>query len=70
MEETIEELREQITDLQDKNTKLADEVTDLENELDEHKGEQERLEQAADLMAELGRIHNTPKAKYDWIHGN
>lgn len=28
-----------------------------------------RLADAADLMAEAGRIHNTPKAKADWIAG-
>ena len=29
-----------------------------------------RLAEAADLMANLGRIHDTPKAKADWIDGN
>jgi hypothetical protein len=29
-----------------------------------------KLREAADLMAELGRIHNTPQAKYQWITGN
>jgi hypothetical protein len=28
-----------------------------------------RLAEAADLMADMGRIHNTPKAKADWIDG-
>ena len=28
-----------------------------------------RLEQAADLMADAGRIHNTPHAKRQWIEG-
>ena len=29
-----------------------------------------KLREAADLMAELGRIHNTPHAKNQWIIGN
>jgi hypothetical protein len=31
--------------------------------------QQDRLAEAADLMADLGRIHPTPQAKADWIAG-
>ena len=32
-------------------------------------GQKQRLTEAADLMAELGRIHNTPHAKAEWLAG-
>jgi hypothetical protein len=61
-------------------TGLEDEIKELEAKIKDQKSEienlalapqqLERLTEAADLMAELGRIHNTPHAKYRWISGN
>jgi len=51
---------------------LRDKVEELESELSEAyrtiAGVTERLEMAADVMAQTRRIHNTPHAKYQWIH--
>ena len=33
----------------------------------ERDGIADRLRETADLMADLGRIHNTPQAKRQWI---
>ena len=41
-------------------------IEDLGRERDQMEN---RLAEAADLMADAGRIHNTPKAKADWIAG-
>ena len=70
---TREELIERI-DILDKH------IENLDSELDARDQEiedlrlapeqQARLAEAADLMADLGRIHPTPKAKADWIDGN
>ena len=47
-------------------------IRDLEAKIEELKRapDQRKLREAANLMAELGRIHNTPHAKYQWILGN
>ena len=47
-------------------------IRDLEAEVEELKRAPDRvkLREAADLMAESGRIHNTPHAKYQWANGN
>jgi hypothetical protein len=59
LEDVIEELE----------TKIQDQKSEIEN-LTFAPQQLERLTEAADLMAELGRIHNTPHAKYRWISGN
>lgn len=49
-------------------------IGDLEQEARELRAaserQKQRLTEAADLMAELGRIHNTPHAKYQFSTGN
>jgi hypothetical protein len=51
---------------------LLDKVEELELDLKEANADIEKLtaklEEAADVMAESGRIHSTPHAKYQWIH--
>ena len=57
---------------------LEDEVQELEIKIENQKlknlalapKQLDRLTDAADTMAELGRIHNTPHAKSQWISGN
>ena len=42
-----------------------DELKDLK---EDNSRLRQRLDQLADEQAELGRIHNTPQAKRDWIY--
>ena len=50
-------------------TFIADYKTLVEDLGRERNRMENRLAEAADLMADAGRIHNTPKAKADWIAG-
>ena len=47
-------------------------IRDLEAKIEELKRapDQRKLRETANSMAELGRIHNTPHAEYQWILGN
>ena len=58
-EEEIEELHEEIESLEDD---IAD-LTILKNKY------RDRLQEAADILAESGHITNTPHAKRKWIEG-
>ena len=58
-EEEIEELHEEIESLEDD---IAD-LTILKNKY------RDRLQEAADILAESGHITNTPYAKRNWIEG-
>jgi hypothetical protein len=59
---------------------LEEEIAQLETRIEDKNSEieslrmvpeqRERLIQAADMMADLGRIHNTPACKAAWIDGN
>lgn len=46
----------------------SDNKLEKEEEEDWGPNTQIKLEEAADVLAELGVIHNTPKAKQDWIY--
>lgn len=62
---TRDELIAQIHKLQIKVENQAQKIEELESA-----PHMMKLREAADLMAELGRIHNTPHAKTQWIAGN
>ncbi len=66
MEKTVEELTTEIEDLQEQLREEREANAQLQTDLD---GMRERLEEAADLMAETGRIFNTPYAKRQWVEG-
>ncbi len=69
---TRDELIERINDLDEEIQKLETKIEDQKLEIAELSVapmQKERLVEAADLMADLGRIHNTPKAKLDWACG-
>jgi phage host-nuclease inhibitor protein Gam len=69
---TREELIARVNDLDEEVSRLETEVEDNRQEIADltpaHE-QQDRLAEAADLMADLGRIHPTPQAKADWIAG-
>lgn len=62
MKERIEELEDQVSDLDEALVKA--EVDQIK--MDHYRN---KLEEAADLMALYGLIHNTPHAKREWIEG-
>jgi len=62
---TREDLISRISDLDEEISKLEAEIENLSL----FPAQRERLVEAADLMADAGRIHNTPIAKADWIAG-
>ena len=49
---------------------LEEKVQRLETKIEDQNQEKERLSAAAELMASLGCIHNTPHAKAQWTNGN
>jgi phage host-nuclease inhibitor protein Gam len=70
---TREELIAQINDLDEEVQKLETKIEDQALEIEDMRlvpAQRGRLMEAADLMAELGRIHNTPHAKFQWAKGN
>lgn len=62
----INDLDEERKQLRDSTEKAEEEACSLKEKVDALKS---RLLEAADLMAESGRIHNTPHAKRQWIDG-
>lgn len=69
---TREELIAHVNDLEEEIHELETTITALRSEIEELRLAPEqrlRLEESADLMAEQGRIHNTPHAKRQWIDG-
>ena len=62
---TREDLISRISDLDEEISKLEAEIENLSL----FPAQRERLVEAADLMADAGRIHSTPIAKADWIAG-
>jgi phage host-nuclease inhibitor protein Gam len=68
-----EELIAYVNDLEDEVQRLEVKVEDQNQEIEDlplAPQIKERLSDAAELMAGLGRIHNTPHAKAQWINGN
>jgi hypothetical protein len=57
---TREELEFCVYDLDEESGKLRATI----------EGQNRRLAEAADLMVDLGRIHDTPHAKHQWVTGN
>jgi len=69
---TREELIARVNDLDEEVSRLETEVEDKQQEIADlalTPVQQARLAEAADLLADLGRIHPTPQAKADWIAG-
>lgn len=69
---TREELLSYVNDLEDEVDKLEKEVKEQQNEIEDISlttDQRDRLEQAAELMAAQGLIHNTPHARQQWIDG-
>lgn len=64
--ERINDLEEEVAVLETRNEDLSQQVEDLSLSYDQ----KDRLEEAADLMADLGKIHNTPYAKRRWADGH
>ena len=66
---TVEKLDEVIENLK----KIADDLGETEDNLtgalNKNKEYRDRLEEAADILAESGHITNTPYAKRKWIEG-
>ena len=62
----IQDQQEEIENLESKIDAKDQEIEDLALAPEQRA----RLAEAADLMADMGRIHNTPKAKADWAAGN
>ena len=70
---TREELIARVNDLDEEIQRLKAKIRKQKLEIEDLSlapEQQERLEESADLMAELGRIHNTPHAKQQWTDGN
>ena len=69
---TREDLLARVNDLDEEIDKLESDIVDKNQQIENLRltpGQRERLSEAANLMADLGRIHNTPKAKADWAAG-
>jgi TolA-binding protein len=69
---TREELIDRINDQEEEINKLESKIEDQEQQIYDLRlvpEQKDRLREAADLMAELGRIHNTPGSKRTWIEG-
>ena len=64
--ENLELVLKEINELEDKIEDLSEEVQEAEAEAKKYR---ERLEEAADILAESGHITNTPYAKRKWIEG-
>ena len=62
----VNDLDEERKQLRDSAEKAEEESCSLREKVD---ALESRLLEAADLMAEQGRIHNTPHAKRQWING-
>ena len=61
-----------INDLEEVNNRLQETIQDKDLEIESLSigpAQQRRLEEAADLMADLGKIINTPWSKRRWIEG-
>ena len=70
---TREELIARINNLEEEALLLEERIGDKNSEIESLRmvpEQRERLIQAADTMADLGRIHNTPACKAAWIDGN
>ncbi len=68
-----EELISYVNDLEEEVQRLEFEIEDQSREIEDlHLAPlmKERLSDAAELMVSLGRVHNTPHAKAQWINGN
>lgn len=69
---TRADLIERVNDLDDEaqqlETKIEVQAIEIES-LSLAPEQRARLAEAADLMADLGRIHNTPYAKSEWASG-
>ena len=59
-------LENEIDALRNKNDDLEETITDLTIEKNKYR---DRLEEAADILANLNIITNTPYAKRKWIEG-
>ena len=69
---TREELIERIADLDEEIEQLKTKVEDQQQEIADLAlvpEQLDRLAKAADLLADLGKIHPTPQAKTNWIAG-
>lgn len=62
----VENLENELGSLADKVEDLEETITDLTIEKNKYR---DRLEEAADLLANLDIITNTPYAKRKWIEG-
>ena len=69
---TRDEMIARINDLDEEIQKLETKIEDQNQEIEDLRlapDQKLRLAEAADPMADLGRIHNTPMAKADWAAG-
>ena len=69
---TREELIARVNDLDEEIQRLKAKIRKQKLEIEDLSlapEQQERLEESAGLMAELGRIHNTLHAKQQWVNG-
>lgn len=64
--ENLELVLKEINELEDKIEDLSEEVQEAEAEAKKYR---DRLEEAADILANLDIITNTPYAKRKWIEG-
>lgn len=70
---TRKELISRLNDLDEEVQQLETKVEDQKQEIEDLQlapNQINRLVEAADIFADLGRIHNTPTAKRQWIDGN
>ena len=69
---TREELIAHVNDLEEEVQQLETRIEDKNSEIKSLRMAPEQLERlvrAADMMADLGRIHNTPACKLAWVNG-
>lgn len=69
---TRDELITYVNELEEETQRLETKIEDQKQEIEDlalSPQQFERLAEAADLMVATGRVHNTPKAKADWIAG-
>ena len=68
-----EEMIAYVNDLEEEVQRLETKIEDQNQEIEDLRlapQMKERLSAAAELMASLGCIHNTPHAKAQWTNGN
>ena len=66
--ELVDQLKAQHDEIKRLETRVENQEQEIED-LSLAPEQIDRLAEAADLMAELGKIHNTPAAKANWAAG-